>query len=103
MKETERRNLAERFDIPKLELFSANITLRRRDGVSIVVEGSIEAHIRFGEQLDIEKISNSFDTLLLNNFGRSSSGTINFPPIINQIKVYFNILCFCFSLFAKSG
>ena len=76
-KEIERRNLAERFDIPQLELFSANITLRRRDSVSIVVEGSIEAHIRFGEQLDIEIISNNFDTLLLNNFGKSSSGNFH--------------------------
>lgn len=73
-KESERLGLAQRFDIPHLEFFSANITLRSRDAVSIAVDGSIEAHIRFGEVLDIEKIKSSFETLILNNYGKSSTG-----------------------------
>ena len=45
-KEQERVLVAERFDIPELLYFASNVTLSRSDAVTILVEGTIEAHIR---------------------------------------------------------
>lgn len=78
--EKERRGVAERFDIPDLLYFASNITLSRSDSISILVEGTIEAHIKTGDDKgDVELFEAAFDTLLLNNaeggeFGGSKEG-----------------------------
>lgn len=74
-KEGERAALAERFDVPEISYFAANVTLTRQDELTIVVEGSIEAIITAGKasaalselQLAPEKIVGDFTTLLLDN------------------------------------
>jgi hypothetical protein len=43
----ERKGLAERFDIPDLTYFAANVTLKRSDPSTVMVLGSIEAHISY--------------------------------------------------------
>ena len=66
-KESERAGLAERFDIPELTYFAANVTVSRRDAGSLVVTGDIEAHIKGGELMEPEVIESDFETLLLDN------------------------------------
>ncbi|KAJ1438515.1 hypothetical protein B484DRAFT_392269 [Ochromonadaceae sp. CCMP2298] len=68
-KEAERQGLCARFDIPQLPYFAANVTLSRRDEHSVLVVGSIEAHVKSGEMMDVEVLRSDFDTLLLNNEG----------------------------------
>jgi hypothetical protein len=65
-KEAERVGLCARFDIPSLPYFAANVTLSVREH-SVFVVGSIEAHIKSGELMEVEVIRADFDTLLLNN------------------------------------
>jgi len=71
-KEGERAALAERFDVPEISYFAANVTITRQDLSTILVEGNIEAIITAGRsstalQLAPEKIEGDFSTLLLDN------------------------------------
>lgn len=72
-KESERAGLAERFDIPELTYFAANVTVSRRDAGSLVVTGDIEAHIKGGDLMEPEVVESDFETLLLDN-------TVRFHP-----------------------
>lgn len=77
-KPSECAGLAERFDIPELSYFSANVTVRRQDPYTILVEGSIEAHISAGSKsiLPPQEIFSSFETLVLDTI--SGTGGMSF-------------------------
>jgi len=62
---SERAGLAERFDLPELSYFAANVTVKRQDQSTILVVGKLEAHIKAGEVLPPQQIFGDFDTLLL--------------------------------------
>lgn len=65
-KPAEREGLALRFDLPELSHFAANVTVRRQDPYTILVEGTIEAHITAATQLlPPQEIFGSFETLVL--------------------------------------
>lgn len=72
-KESERAALCERFELPELAYFSANVTLIRSDRHSINIDGKLEAHIQAGEFNDIEILTAEFDTLVLNNYGAAEA------------------------------
>lgn len=75
-KEEERKNLAERFDIPFLLYFAANVTLLRKDDITILVNGKFEMHLKSGDVLEKEVISSDFESVLLNNSGEGSGMSI---------------------------
>ena len=62
-RDIERKGLEKRFDIPQLLLFNANVTISRKDSVSILVEGVIEAHLKEGELLDTNIIKSKITYL----------------------------------------
>lgn len=66
-KPAERAGLALRFDLPELSYFAANVTVRRRDPYSLLIEGSIDAHITASTLLPPQEIKAEFDTLVLDN------------------------------------
>lgn len=78
-KDHERKGLAERFNIPEISYFSANVTLSRRESVSIFVAGALEAHIgiQAGEFSDTQVLTGDFETILLNNYNAGSDMQIN--------------------------
>ena len=73
--ETERSGLAERFSIPKLLYFAANVTLTRKDESTILVIGQYEAHVKSTDVMDVEVLVNTFDSLLLNSFDGGNGGS----------------------------
>lgn len=66
-KDKERIGLAERFDIPELTYFAANVTVARQDPGTIVVKGTIEARMKGGDIMPLEVITSDFDTMILDN------------------------------------
>ena len=65
-KPAEREGLSLRFDLPELSHFAANVTVRRQDPYTILIEGTIEAQITAASQLlPPQEISGSFETLVL--------------------------------------
>ena len=60
--------LQERLDIPDLVYLAANVTVSRRDSVSVLVEGRLEARLSAGAVLSAtELVRAEFDTVLLDN------------------------------------
>ena len=68
-RDKEREGLAERFDMPEITYFSANVTAKRADRSSILVQGNLEAHIKAGKLLRTDSIVTTFETMLLDNTG----------------------------------
>ena len=68
-RDKEREGLAERFDMPEITYFSANVTAKRADRTSILVQGNLEAHIKAGKLLRTDSIVTTFETMLLDNTG----------------------------------
>lgn len=73
-KETEKLGLANRFDLELISYFAANMTAVRADQRSILVEGSLEAHIKVAEMAKIERVRSNFDTLLLDTTSAGVAG-----------------------------
>jgi hypothetical protein len=67
-KEVERAGLAERFDLPNITYFAANVTASRPDSGSVLIEGSLEAHIKVAELSRLDRITSTFDTMLLDSW-----------------------------------
>jgi hypothetical protein len=53
---------------------SANVTAYRPDASSVLVEGSLEAHIRVGATAATERVTTDFDTVLLYSANRGGGG-----------------------------
>jgi len=77
-KPAERAGLAERFDIPELSYFAANVTVRRQDPYTILVEGTIEAHIQAAASLPPQELVGTFDTLVLDTVSSGAAGSMSF-------------------------
>lgn len=73
-KPAERAGLALRFDLPELSYFAANVTVRRRDPYTLLIEGTIEARITASTLLPPQEVQADFDTLVLDNL---SSGKVS--------------------------
>lgn len=76
-KEKERIGLAERFDIPELTYFAANVTVSRQDPGTIMVKGTLEAHMKGGDIMPLEVITSEFDTMILDNTGASTGVSLD--------------------------
>ena len=72
-KEKERIGLQERFDLPTIAYFSANVTASRPDASSVLIEGSLEAHIKVAKAAKLHRIRTDFDTMLLDTTGRAGA------------------------------
>lgn len=77
-KPQERAGLATRFDLPELSYFAANVTVRRQDPYTILVAGSIEAHITASALLPPQEIFADFDTLVLDNITSGKASGLTF-------------------------
>eukprot|EP01040_Poterioochromonas_malhamensis_P013275 gene13275-14581_t len=69
VKEHEKASVAKRFNVPQILHFSANVTMTWRDTHSLLISGSVEGQIGYGnnEILAPDTITTQFETLLLNN------------------------------------
>ena len=75
-KDSERRGLALRFKLYQIPYFSANVTLERQSKSEILVNGKIEAHIKYSEIVDDEVVEVDFESLVLDNHGSSTGPSL---------------------------
>lgn len=70
-KENERKALCNRFDLPNLAYFAANVTVSKTGIATVLVEGTLEALITSPIMEEGQRIITAFETVLLNNIGAS--------------------------------
>lgn len=87
--EEERVDLALRFELQELSYLAANVTLSRKDEMSIEVKGNLEAHIRTtivsteDEEESIyetDTVEAEFDTLILNTYDSGKDISLEDEP-----------------------